>query len=247
MGNYQEKNNVKILCLSFWTPPIVRPQSILIGKMIPEWVRQNASPIIITYDICGKWEMNVPIYTISQHKIKNRFFALPIFRLIDEYFYYKKLFRIGKKAVQEKPIDVIFSFSNPQSSNTMGAMMKKKLGIPFIAYMSDPWYDNHYKPLRGLALWKTYRMERFVVKWADKIIFPSEACRNLVMKKYSKEWQEKSLVIPHCFDPSDYPQAQISASYPRKSTFVISYIGAFYKERNPEPLFKALKEIMILP
>lgn len=236
-----EKQKIKnsILCISFWTPPIVRPQSILIGKMIPEWMRQGVDPVILTYDICGKWDIPLPIFTVPDNKTKNRLMKLPVLRWVDEYFYYRKLFKISKNIIKQYDIQSVFSFSNPQSSNVLGAIIKKKLGIPFIAYFSDPWYDNSYKPLGKISSFKTYLMERFVIKWADKIIFTNEAARSLVMKKYPASWQEKSTVIPHCFDPNEY------AGFSKKTDgkFVISHIGAFYKERNPEPLFKALAEV----
>ncbi|MBU4375843.1 hypothetical protein KKH38_05055, partial [Patescibacteria group bacterium] len=63
------KDKLKILCLSFRTPPAVRPQAILIGKMIPEWIKQGVSPVIITYESGGKWDINAPVYTIPQFNI----------------------------------------------------------------------------------------------------------------------------------------------------------------------------------
>ena len=235
----KQKTKNSILCISFWTPPIVRPQSILIGKMIPEWMRQGVDPVILTYDICGKWNIPLPLYTVPDHKTKSRLMKLPVLRWVDEYFYYQKLFKISRDVIKRHNIQSVFSFSKPQSSNILGAMIKKNLGITFTAYFSDPWYDTPYQPIRKISSFKTYLMERFVMKWANKIIFTNEAARSLVMKKYPAAWQGKSTVIPHCFDPNEY------AGFSKKTDgkFVISHIGAFYKERNPEPLFKALAEV----
>jgi len=68
-------------------------------------------------------------------------------------------------------------------------------------------------------------------------IFTNPAAKELVMKKFPKFWAKKAAVIPHCFNAKDYPEIQTKDD----GRFVISHIGAFYKIRNPEILFKALK------
>jgi len=233
-------NNIRPLCLSFWTPPLVRPQSILIGKMIPEWLSQGLNPVIITYDVCGDWSIDLPVYKFSPYKI-NKYLAkiFPI-RLFLRYFYFKKLFWQAKKIIKKHNINIVFSFSNPQESNILGAMLKKKLGIKFISHFSDPWYDNPYKFFSGLAGKKVLAQEKFVIKNSDKVIFTNEAAKDLVMKKYPENWTEKTGVVPHCFDLKDYPEAKKEDS----DKFIISYIGAFYKKRNPEPLLQALQKII---
>jgi len=228
-------NQPKVLCLSFWTPPIVRPQSILIGKMIPEWRRQGISPIIITYKECGDWDIDVPVYKIPQFKTNRVFAKIPFLSSFFEYFYYRKLFKISQKIIEKHEINIIFSFSNPQASNILGAIIKRRLGIKFISHFSDPWVDNYYKSFSRLALIKVKFLEKFVVENSDRVIFITEEAKNLVMKKYNTIYHQLTEVIPHCFDYRDYPKMRKN-----NSKFVISYIGAFYKQRNPEMLLSAL-------
>ena len=64
MNGYSEKK-IKPLCLSFRTPPTVRPQAILIGKMIPEWMAQCLEPVIITYESNGDWDIGAHEYQQS--------------------------------------------------------------------------------------------------------------------------------------------------------------------------------------
>jgi glycosyltransferase involved in cell wall biosynthesis len=234
------KKEIRPLCLSFWTPPLIRPQSILIGKMIPEWILQGLNPVTMTFDVCGDWKINSPIYKIPTYKI-NKYLAkmLPI-RLILRYLYFKKLFWQAKKIIKKHKINIVFSFANPQDSNVLGAEIKKKLGIRYISYFSDPWHDNPYKSFSYFAGKKVLAAEKFIVKHSDKVVFTNEVAQKLVMKKYPDSWQEKGMTIPHCYDPKDYTEKKESTS----DKFTISYIGAFYKKRNPEMLFKALKKII---
>ncbi|MDD5290991.1 MAG: glycosyltransferase [Patescibacteria group bacterium] len=234
------KEKIKVLCLSFWTPPAVRPQSILIGKMIPEWIKQGLEPVIITYDVCGDWGINAPVYKIPKFKI-NRYFNK--YFLIRNFFatrYYKKLCKIAEDIVKNYKIDIIFSFSNPQASNILGAMMKEKLGAKFVAYFSDPWFDNPYKKYSWLERKNVLKLEKYVIENSDKVVFVTKEAKNLVMEKYPEFWAKKAEVISHCFNLKDYPEVSKTDS----DKFIISYIGAFYKQRNPELLFKALQKII---
>ncbi|MDD5071980.1 MAG: glycosyltransferase [Patescibacteria group bacterium] len=234
------RRRLKILCLSFWTPPIVRPQSILIGKMIPEWKKQGVDPMIITYDICGDWKIDAPVYKIPKFKI-NRYFNK--YFLVRNFFaarYYKKLFKVTEDIIKKHKINIVFSFSNPQASNILGAMLKEKLDVKFVAYFSDPWFDNPYKEYLGLERRNVLKLEKYVIANSDKVIFTNEAARSLIMKKYPASWAEKAEIVPHCFNLKDYPEVRKTDS----DKFIISYIGAFYEQRNPELLFKALQKIM---
>jgi len=234
-----ENKNLKILCLSFWTPPIVRPQSILIGKMIKEWIRQGVRPVILTYDICGDWGIDLPIYKIHQMSVFKPFLKIPGAVTIFEYFYYQKLFRIAKKIIEKYQIDLVFSFANPQASNILGAMISKKLKIRYISHFSDPWFDNPLRTFSFLAAKKVQFLENFVIKNSDRVIFITEEARQLVMKKYSQADREKARVIPHCFDPKDYPDVQKSGG-----KYIFSYIGAFYTDRNPKIIFEAFRNLL---
>lgn len=228
------------LILSFWTPPAVRPRAIMAGKIIPELVRQGEEPVVMTYETCGDWNAGFTIYKIPEpYKAKTKNLLLrKIFSLWNERHYFNDLVRDAKKIIKKHDINVIFSFSNPQESNILGAMLKKRLGIPFISHFSDPWVDNPYKHFSGFGGLKARMLEKFVIENSDRIMFTNPQALKLVMQKYPKKFQEKARVMPHSFDSSEYPEIGKKAG-----KFVISHIGAFYKERTPEPLFEAVKKI----
>jgi hypothetical protein len=190
---------MNILCISFWAPPIVRPQSILLGKMLPEWIRQGVNPILVTYDICGKWDLDIPTYYVSTITLKS-WQKMPIIRQIIALVYYTQLVITGWQAIKKHNVDAIFSFANPQDSNIMGALLKWITGVPFIAHFSDPWYDNPYKDFVGIGAWKIKLLESLIIHAADRIVFTNDVARNLVMKKYNPKLQERAITIPHCYE-----------------------------------------------
>lgn len=151
--------------------------------------------------------------------------------------YYRKIFKIANEAIKKHGCEIVFSFSNPQDSNIIGAMLKKKTGIKFVSHFSDPWYDSIYKSFSKFAAKKVLRKEEYIINNSDNIIFITEETKQLVMKKFNEKQFAKAKVIPHCYDLRDYPEVQKKSG----EKFIISYIGAFYKQRNPEMLFRALQ------
>lgn len=238
-----ENKNFKILFLTFWTPPTVRPRAITIGKLMPELIKQGLKPVIITYENNGQWNVNAPIYKIPVLKSVKGIWSNFLFRNLNEYLYYRNLFKQAKKIIKKYDIQAVFSFSNPQASNILGAMIKKKLGIKFVSHFSDPWYDNPYKSFSKIGAKKVLFLEKFIIKNSDRVIFTNKQALELVMKKYPSSWNKKSSVIPHPYDSKKYPRDDRED----KNEFIISHIGAFYKERNPEMLFQALSLLKKAP
>jgi glycosyltransferase involved in cell wall biosynthesis len=235
-----EKNKIRPLCLSFRTPPSNRPQAILISKMLPEWIAQGVIPAVVTYDAGGDWDIGAPVYKISQFDINKYLNKIPFVHGFLRNRYYKGILDEIEGIIKKHSLNMIFSFSNPQESNIIGAMLKKRLGIPFVSYFSDPWYDYPYDPpLRPWTASKILRQESFIVKNSDKAVFVNNQARELIMKKFPLSWKEKAEVIPHCYDLKDYPEDKREDN----DKYIFSYIGIFYKDRNPEIFFMAFEKI----
>lgn len=235
-----KKNKIKVLCLSFWTPPLVRPQSILIGKMIPQWIKQGVEPIIMTYDSCGQWEINCPIYRIKQIKVNKYFNKFTILRELFVKRYYQKIYKYAEKIIRKHQPDIIFSFANPQDSNIIGAMLKERLGLKFVSHFSDPWVDNPYKKYTGHKTKCVKQQEKYIIDQSDRVIFTNQVALDLIMKKYPTAYRKKTTVISHCYDLKDYP----SVIKKQSDHFVISHIGALSELRNPKPLLEAVQKAM---
>jgi hypothetical protein len=228
---------LKPLCLSFWTPPVVRPQSILIGKMLPEWLRQGLKPAVITYDLCGRQNTAIPTYHVPAYKAPRVVWYSSLLTRLAYSRYYETIYRISCAVIEKHRPDIVFSFSNPQASNVLGAHIKKRLGIPFVSHFSDPYYDNPYNTYGRRAAKDVLKTERFIIEQSDGIVFVNDTLRDLVMGKYAPSLAIKTAVIPHCFDRALYPQDDRGRS---AGKCIISHIGAFYRLRTPEPLFQAL-------
>lgn len=228
---------VKPLCLSFWTPPVVRPQAILIGKMVPEWIAHGLVPVVIGYKGNSHWPIKAPVHRIPQFTPSRILCWLSALHRLLEKRYYERLFEIARAIIEKHGLNLVFSFSNPQPSNILGAMLQERLGIRFVSHFSDPFYDNPLKSFKGKVAKEALKKERYIVEHSDRVVFVNDDLAELVMRKYSAQERRKLVVIPHCFDPRLYPQKK---SNKVNNTFVLSHIGTFYKKRSPEILFRAL-------
>jgi glycosyltransferase involved in cell wall biosynthesis len=233
------KAGLRVLCLSFWAPPLVRPQAILIGKMIPELVRQGVEPIVVTYENCGEWNVDASVYTIPPFSVpKGLFVQISYMGFISQLRYFRNMRQRLLPLIKKHDINLIYSFANPQDSNIIAAMLARKTGITLVTHFCDPWYDNPYKTFSRLGRLKVLFWENYIVRSSKKVTITNESARRLIMRKFKKPHSDKGVVIPHCFDPSDYPQVA-----KHNDKFILSYIGAFYKPRNPELLFSVLQDI----
>ena len=228
---------LNLLCMSFWLPPLIRPQSILIGKMLPEWINQNLKPVVMGYTSTLDWEIDLPVCRIPQQLSVRIIPRVPVLSQFVDGRYLNKLYKVASVLIREHKINIVFSFSNPQKSNILGAMLRQRLGVKFVSHFSDPYFDNPFKNFKGAIARITLERERFIIEQSDRIIFVNEALADLVMKKYSSSFQKKVVIIPHGYDKKDYP---LSVGGNEKCVF--SHIGAFYEQRTPESFFAALRD-----
>lgn len=231
---------MKVLCISPRTPPAVRPQAILLGKMIPEWICQGIDPVIVSYDNNGKWDIKAPVYTVPAFRASRILGHLAPLQKLNEFFYCMKTSRKIMPILKKEKIEVMFSFANPQICNVIGAFLKLKSNLPFVAHFSDPWVDHPYEKIGPISKFILKRMEHFVINNADAIIFVNPILRDLVMRKYPRSWAHKTRIIPHCFNPSEFDSEPVG----KNQIFTIRHIGAFYPQRNPKPMFEALRMIL---
>lgn len=234
---------IKPLCLSFWSPPTIRPQAILIGKMIPEWIAQSVRPVMVTYASNGHWSIDIPIYTITPFALRGISNLLPPMRAYLRRRYQERIADYVIGIMKKHNVNLIFSFANPQESNIIGAIIKEKTGVPFVSHFSDPWYDNPAAPLSFWRAKRVLKQETRVIRNSDRAVFINASLRDMVMAKYPLKWQGKGAVVHHSFSPKDYPlDEEAIAENKQGDKFIFSYVGAFYKERNPEVIFRALQK-----
>ncbi|PWK15679.1 glycosyltransferase [Tumebacillus permanentifrigoris] len=244
----------KMLMISYYAPPQLNAESILVAKTLKFLSRHFQVDLITVGEepefrtdpfLLEEMGERVQVRRLSNPKPSSRVF--------------RKLYRetVGRLASIDNPIwlraaetyagmmlkpdqyDVLYSRSQPGSSHLAALHMKKRFGLPWIAQFSDPWAHNPYHPYTGRKKQVIEGYEREVVEQADKLVFPTQEMLDLYAAAHGHvDIKSKSIVLPHHYDPELYT-ASVQGTEPAKIR--LAYIGDFYGLRSPEPLVKALR------
>jgi glycosyltransferase involved in cell wall biosynthesis len=242
---------MNLLVVSFWLPPLLEPQSIQIGRLLahlPSEFRQY----VFTADhstarrddalypeidrrfaglVRRHYEAGLPRRALRR---LFRFFNL----MPDPYLCWHFVnSRHISSAWPEVQFDRIVTFPCPMSSAVFGYWLKRRLKIPWITFMSDPWADNPYFGYKGLLKRINSRLEARVMESADLVVTPSEEMSAGLAGLYPAH-SHKLRVLEHSFDASQYVGAA-----PTSGPLVLRYLGSYGGLRSAEPVFKALSHL----
>ena len=139
----------------------------------------------------------------------------------------------------------LISHSNEMVSHDVAAEIKRaNPSIPWIAYFGDLFVRNPYvKYIPGYPLvQEDIAIERQTLRLADRIIVNNQYQKDLMFCGDLKQYEEKCVVIPHCFDPAMYPSAPQERD---DSRFRFVHTGTLYHvKRTAEPLLRAVDRLI---
>jgi len=182
--------------------------------------------------------------TITQ-KLKRYFISLFVF-LPDEDKNW--IFPAALKAISEikrHKIECILTSGPPHSSHLIGLLVKKATKVKWVVDLRDPWIDflPFRTPLGRSALSDRIEhwMERVVVRHADRVLTTTPELKNALKRRYQNEPADKFIDILNGIDTEKF-----ASQYPieKYHKFTITYAGALYEGRTPEPLFAAIKKLI---
>ncbi len=152
--------------------------------------------------------------------------------------------RAGKHILRSRPIELIYSTSPYASAHLIAMKLKRQSGLPWVADFRDPWCGNPYakNPVRFHQHIEE-RMERAVLKRADRIIVNTPTAREKLCKRYPNV-ENKCVTILNGFDLEIIDLATPYRSV-SPETFSLVHCGQFYGPRSPIFLFRALKVLML--
>ncbi len=156
--------------------------------------------------------------------------------------------RAYQKAVElhkEKHYDVILTRSPSDVPHIVGYKLKQRFGVRWIANWNDPsatiWpepYTHHFSAS------ETKMLEKYTVqclKGADVNTFPSQSLLDHFVEHFPFLRNQRTEVIPHiALSESLYTPAKRV----KKGNFCLCHSGNLSVERNPELLFRAMREMI---
>lgn len=146
-------------------------------------------------------------------------------------------FKKAKKLNKKLNFDAVVTTGPPHSSHLIGFRLKKRLGIPWLADMRDPWVNSFF----NAALPRTKLSKRIEQKYEDKVVKNADFI-TVVSPGLKTEFEDRNKnidVVYNGFDQEDIPEIEKQKS--RK--FSLSYIGNFKPNQNVDALWEAIREL----
>jgi glycosyltransferase involved in cell wall biosynthesis len=152
--------------------------------------------------------------------------------------------KAGRKLLQEKEFDVIFSSAPPYTCHLIGATLSKEFNIPLVLDYRDAWVDNplhfYITPMHKMLHQK---LEKKVLRTSNRIITINRRIKELMLRRYRFLSYDDIAIIPQGYDPEDfYVENTLKLPFSDKMRF--TYAGTFYRNRTPKYFLRALSEVM---
>ena len=234
-----------ILVIAPSAPPAQGPESIQVGRILTAldrkatgrlitvaptsrgWSRADSS-LALTLEHFDRQALTLPLHTITHRLLTSHRFAG--LHQPDSYFWIRWLVRRVRNALPQTP-DIIYSRSSPFSAALLARDLKRRLNIPWIMHLSDPWANSPYKPHTNQA--ETDEASCFAT--ADRISLTTEGQASFYRQKYPKH-AAKIFVTPNVMAEQFLPAAPSTSD----DKLHLVFAGNLYGTRSPAPLVQAI-------
>ncbi|MBV8144389.1 MAG: glycosyltransferase [Gammaproteobacteria bacterium] len=151
--------------------------------------------------------------------------------------------RAAVRAGKEHRPALVLASAPPHSTLLAGSWAARRLGVPFIADMRDPWSDvlAITEPRRRTELWLLRSLEGWVVRHAAAVTSTSASAAALLVERFPTRARAIH-VIRNGFDGEVAPP--LTRTGHRLS---ILFAGMLYVGRTPYPLLAALERLLARP
>ncbi len=147
--------------------------------------------------------------------------------------------------IKRKKIDCILTSSPPHSVHLTGLLSNIFTRVRWVVDFRDPWFIGRSKtPRITCALSNKIErwLEKKVVRRADMVLTTNEKLCNALVESFKKQPQKKFQCVPNGFDAEIFSKIEPQKKYEQ---FTLSYTGTLYYGRTPEPVFRAIKMLLM--
>ena len=154
-----------------------------------------------------------------------------------------KALQAARELLRREHFDLIFATAPPQTDFLIGETLKREFRLPLVLDYRDAWLDYPFKYYpTPLHRYLHYRLEKRVLKVADKIIVTVRRVKESILLHYLSLDYHDVIIIPQGFDPEDFEVTAAPKQSARRK-MRITHAGTFYADRNPSVLFESLHNL----
>ncbi len=146
--------------------------------------------------------------------------------------------RVGVRIIRERRIECILTTSPPSSAHLIGAALRRRTGVRFVADLRDSWLANPHRRYERRSVRAKRAVEeriaRRVLGQADAItaVTPFIAREGAALARPGTPVH----VVPNGCDFDDFDGLQ----YTPGARFVVLHAGSFFGQRSPRPFLEAV-------
>lgn len=154
-----------------------------------------------------------------------------------------KAMKAASELLEREKFDAIYATAPPQTDFLIGEALKKKYKLPLVLDYRDAWLDYPFKYYpTPLHRYIHYRMEKRVLKAADRIIVTIRRVKESILTHYLGLDYHDVIIIPQGYDPADL-KLGTGARQTARRKMRITHAGTFYADRNPSVMLQALHNV----
>ena len=145
-------------------------------------------------------------------------------------------------------VAAIYSSSPPNSINVLALALERRLGLPWVADLRDPWTDGlrrrqwyNGNPARQA---REERWERLIFDRADHVLVTTDACRDTFLAKYPDCSAERIHLMTNGFDPEDFAHVEQANRFLEPGLLHVTLTGNVETMFDAVPFFTAVHELV---
>ncbi|MEW6272002.1 MAG: glycosyltransferase family 4 protein [Thermodesulfobacteriota bacterium] len=150
-------------------------------------------------------------------------------------------------ARRERPA-AIFSTSPPNSINVLAAALARRLDLPWIADLRDPWTEGirrkQWYPGNPGRKKREERWEREIFERARAVVVTTEATRADFLRKYPSCPPDKIVVITNGFDPEDFAHVTEEPRFLEPGLLHVTVTGTVETLFDLVPFLTAVRDLV---
>ncbi len=227
-------------------PPKNTAEAIQVWRILNELDKHASGRIVqITPNSGSSWEQYDASLELVMKHFDTQLLALPLhplanallsshrmghFHVPDSAMWIQWMSGHVTRALTRTP-DIIYSRSSPMSGALLAAKLQKKLGIPWVMHLSDPWADSLYKKFNPRD--DAYEAQCFAQ--ADLTALTTEGQAEFYRKKYPSV-AHRIFVSPNVMPERIEREPDLALD----GRLHIVFAGRLYGSRSPKPLIEAI-------
>jgi glycosyltransferase involved in cell wall biosynthesis len=147
--------------------------------------------------------------------------------------------------IRRNRIDYLLTSGPPASGHFVGVLATLLTRVTWAADLRDAWLETVWQRpaacrCRASDAIET-AMERLVMTRADVVLTTNDWLANSLRQRYATLPREKFVSVPNSIDADRFQSAATVQKFPH---LTITYAGTIYYGRTPEPLFRAVSDLI---